>query len=78
MFARLARNARCVEEERRFCDRLALSGVRVGAGSWFKGVEREYGWARVRFSVKVEEMRTVVGMLARFMAREAAVEIGQD
>jgi len=31
--------------------------VRVGEGRGFKGVEGEFGWARIRFSLDVETLK---------------------
>jgi DNA-binding transcriptional MocR family regulator len=57
LFARLARHARNAGDEKCFFDRLAVNGgIKIGHGRFYKGVEGQFGWARIRFSVKREEM----------------------
>ncbi|KAH7112124.1 pyridoxal phosphate-dependent transferase [Dendryphion nanum] len=70
VFARLGKNVGSVVEEKAFFSRLAVQGVRVGQGRFFGGVEGEYGWGRVRFGVRVEEMSAVVERIGRFLERE--------
>jgi DNA-binding transcriptional MocR family regulator len=58
LFARLAKQARNSAEEKRVFDRLAGNGgVLVGHGRFYKGVEGQFGWARIRFSVHVDVMQ---------------------
>jgi DNA-binding transcriptional MocR family regulator len=71
LFAKLAKNARTAEDEKRFFDSLALQGVRVGAGRFYKGVELEYGWARIRFSVSKEVMATALAKIGSFLDSNA-------
>jgi histidinol-phosphate/aromatic aminotransferase/cobyric acid decarboxylase-like protein len=68
LFAKLAKHARNATAEREVFDELAVSGVRVGERSGFKGVEGEYGWARVRFSVDVETMLKALGRMEKVLA----------
>jgi DNA-binding transcriptional MocR family regulator len=58
LFARLAKQARNSAEEKKVFDRLAGNGgVLVGHGRFYKGVEGQFGWARIRFSVHVDVMQ---------------------
>jgi aspartate/methionine/tyrosine aminotransferase len=70
VFAKLARHAKTVEDEIGFFDRLAQLGVLVAPGRLFVGVEREFGWARIRFSVPVGRMNEVVEKLGLFLLLE--------
>jgi hypothetical protein len=58
LFARLVKHASNAEDEKCFFDKLATTngGVRVGHGRFYKGVEGQFGWARISFSVKREEL----------------------
>jgi len=49
-------------------DELARCGVKVCGGSGFKGVEGEFGWARIRFSVEGETMRVALGRMEKVLA----------
>jgi hypothetical protein len=64
LFARLAKHARSAADETMFFEEL---GVRVGESRGFRGVEGEYGWARVRFSVGVDGMREALGRMGRVL-----------
>jgi hypothetical protein len=55
------------EEEKEFYDRLAIHGVRVGPGRYYKGVEREFGWARIRFSAPEAVMEVALEKLSTFL-----------
>ncbi|KAF2015415.1 PLP-dependent transferase [Aaosphaeria arxii CBS 175.79] len=70
LFARLGMNVKSAVEERAYFNRLAVMGVRVGAGRFYNGVEGEFGWARVRFSVPVEVMRRAVERIGEFLVKE--------
>ena len=70
LFARLAKRARTELEEVRFYDELAKrGGVRVAQGKSFRGVERDFGWARLRFSVPVAEMEDAVRRIDDFLGK---------
>lgn len=69
VFARLAKNAKNVDEEKKFYDALALHGVNVAQGRYFRGVERSYGWARMRFSVDSEVMRSALTQMESFLSQ---------
>jgi hypothetical protein len=57
LFAKLAK-ARNGAEEKAVFERLEREGgVRVGHGRFYKGVEGQFGWARIRFSVTTHVMR---------------------
>ncbi|KAF2875213.1 pyridoxal phosphate-dependent transferase [Massariosphaeria phaeospora] len=70
LFAKLAKRAKTVEDETSFYDRLALRGVRVGPGRFYRGVESEFGWARIRFSVSTHLMNTALAKISTFLAME--------
>jgi hypothetical protein len=70
VFAKLAKNARTAKDEIAFFDRLAIKGVRVGLGHFYKGVEGDFGWARIRFSIPVDMMKKALATLATFLASE--------
>ncbi|ORX90764.1 pyridoxal phosphate-dependent transferase [Clohesyomyces aquaticus] len=73
LFARLARNARTVEEEMEFFNRLARHGVRVSPGRYYNGVDPELaqlGWARIRFSISVKDMVTAVSRISTFLTNK--------
>jgi DNA-binding transcriptional MocR family regulator len=68
LFARLAKTARNGEDEKGVFDRLALhAGVLVGHGRFYKGVEGQYGWARIRFSVTVDVMQDALERMGRVL-----------
>jgi DNA-binding transcriptional MocR family regulator len=70
LFARLAKKAVTVGDETSFYQELELrSGVKVAPGEAFKGVEKDVGWARVRFSISVEEMGEAVKKLEAFFEK---------
>jgi hypothetical protein len=72
LFAKLGMKLRSVVEEKAFFNRLAVQGVRISPGRFYSGVEREFGWARIRFSVKGEVMREAIGRIGAFLAKEEA------
>ncbi|EAT78170.2 hypothetical protein SNOG_14299, partial [Parastagonospora nodorum SN15] len=61
VFAKLAKCAKSAADEEKFYDKLAKAGVRVGEGRLYKGVEGEYGWARICFSLPVDVLQTALG-----------------
>lgn len=69
LFARLAKNAKNAADEKRILDQLALQGVQVAHGRKFKGVERSFGWARIRFSVHVDIMRSALEKMDTFLCK---------
>jgi DNA-binding transcriptional MocR family regulator len=70
LFARLAKKAVTVDDENRFYQQLELrSGVKVAPGGAFNGVEKDVGWARLRFSISVEDMREAVEKLEAFFEK---------
>jgi DNA-binding transcriptional MocR family regulator len=69
LFARLAKHAKTAEDEKGFYDRLAVHGVRVGQGRFYEGVKGEFGWARIRFSLPVEDLKRALGSIAVFLSR---------
>jgi DNA-binding transcriptional MocR family regulator len=71
LFARLAQGARSVADEKSFYDRLAIGGVRVGEGRFYRGVEGEYGWARIRFSVPVDVMHQALARIEAVLAQRS-------
>jgi hypothetical protein len=72
LFARLGMKVKSAVEEKAFFNRLASQGVRVRGGRLFNGVEWEFGWARVRFSVDGKVMQEAVQRIERFLDREEA------
>jgi aspartate/methionine/tyrosine aminotransferase len=70
VFAKLARHARNVEDEVGFFDRLAQLGVLVAPGRLFRGVETDFGWARIRFSVPVKTMNAALEKIGMFLRLE--------
>lgn len=68
LFAKLARRARTVDDEVEFYDRLALRGVLVGPGRFYKGVETDFGWARIRFSISIDVMKTALERISTFLS----------
>ncbi|KAI8935480.1 hypothetical protein NX059_008049 [Plenodomus lindquistii] len=67
LFAKLAKNAKSASDESNFYDRLAVHGVRVAQGRFHKGVEGEFGWARIRFSVSQGVMRDALERIEVFL-----------
>lgn len=72
LFAKLGMKVRSVVEEKAFFNRLSVQGVRVSPGRFYNGVEYEYGWARVRFSVSTEVMQEAIERIGRFLTKEEA------
>ncbi|KAF2686281.1 PLP-dependent transferase [Lentithecium fluviatile CBS 122367] len=70
LFAKLDRRARSAEDEVAFFKRLAKHGVVVAPGRFFKGVETDFGWARIRFSIPVEKMQEAVEKIGAFLREE--------
>lgn len=71
LFAKLAKNAKTVDDEIDFYNRLARHGVLVGPGRFYKGVETDFGWARIRFSVRADHMRSALERISTFLTVEA-------
>jgi aspartate/methionine/tyrosine aminotransferase len=70
LFARLAKKAVTVGDENSFYQELELrSGVKIASGGVFNGVEKDAGWARMRFSISVEDMGKAVGKLEAFFEK---------
>jgi hypothetical protein len=72
LFAKLGKDVKSMVEDKAFFNRLAVQGVRVSPGRLYNGVERDYGWARIRFSVPTEVMHTALERMASFLLKEAA------
>ncbi|KAF2278028.1 PLP-dependent transferase [Westerdykella ornata] len=72
VFAKLGMKVRSVVEEKAYFNRLAVQGVRISPGRFYNGVELEYGWARIRFSVSIEVMVEALKRIAAFLAKEDA------
>lgn len=70
LFAKLAKNARTAKDEMAFFDRLAFKGVRVTSGHFYKGVEGDFGWARIRFSIPLDVMEKALTTLVAFLTSE--------
>ncbi|KAF2728218.1 PLP-dependent transferase [Polyplosphaeria fusca] len=71
VFAKLAKNVKSAEEEKTFFQRLAAHGVAVSPGQFYNGVELDYGWARIRFAVSLNDMRMAIAKMSTFLAKEA-------
>lgn len=72
LFARLGMKIKSVVEEKAFYNRLATQGVKISPGRLYNGVEWEYGWARIRFSVSANEMEEAVRRILAFLEKEDA------
>ncbi|PVI04406.1 PLP-dependent transferase [Periconia macrospinosa] len=70
LFAKLAKKARSGEEEIKFCRRLAVYGLRVSPGYIYNGVEREFGWVRIRFSCSRNAMERAIEGITGFLKAE--------
>ena len=70
VFAKLAKHASCIEEEKDFYSRLEQHGVRLSPGSIYKGVDKEFGWTRIRFSVPAKKLEVALERLTAFMTNE--------
>ncbi|KAF2448986.1 PLP-dependent transferase [Karstenula rhodostoma CBS 690.94] len=70
VFARLARHAQSIEDEQDFFHRLALQGVLLGPGNVYKGVDKDFGWARIRFSIPVKVMEVALERITTFLTME--------
>ncbi|KAL5411671.1 hypothetical protein PMIN03_004711 [Paraphaeosphaeria minitans] len=70
VFAKLAKHAQSIEDEQDFFHRLALQGVLLGPGNAYKGVERDYGWARIRFSIPIKVMEVALERITTFVTIE--------
>jgi DNA-binding transcriptional MocR family regulator len=66
LWAKLARSA---AEEKSVFDALKGIEVRVGERMVAKGREGDHGWARIRFSLGVEEMREALVRMERVFAK---------
>lgn len=71
LFAKLAKGAKNATDEKTFYDKLTIGGVRVGEGRFYKGVEGEYGWARIRFSVPVDVMHKALARIEAVLAQRS-------
>lgn len=69
LFARLARKAGTEKDEERFYHELAVRGVVVARGTPFKGVDKDFGWARLRFSIPVAQMEDAVRKIELFLEK---------
>lgn len=70
LFARLAKKAVTIHDENAFFQDLELrSGIKVAPGGGFSGVEKDVGWARMRFSISVEDMEEAVEKLEDFFKK---------
>jgi gliotoxin/aspirochlorine biosynthesis aminotransferase len=72
LFAKLGMKVRSVVEEKAFFNRLAVQGVRISPGRFYHGVELEYGWARIRFSVSTDVMQAALERISHFLKKEDA------
>ncbi|KAK7179888.1 PLP-dependent transferase [Paraphaeosphaeria sporulosa] len=70
VFAKLAKHAQNIEDEQDFFHRLALQGILLGPGNVYKGVERDFGWTRVRFSIPVKVMEVALERITTFVTME--------
>ncbi|KAF2715546.1 PLP-dependent transferase [Pleomassaria siparia CBS 279.74] len=70
LFAKLAKDSKTARDETAFFDRLAMQGIRVGHGQWYRGVEGDFGWARIRFSVDVDVMMRALSVFSTFLKSE--------
>ncbi|KAF1970817.1 PLP-dependent transferase [Bimuria novae-zelandiae CBS 107.79] len=70
LFAKLAKHAQSIEDEQEFYARLAQQGVRTSPGTLYKGVDKEFGWTRIRFSIPVKTMEVALERIEAFMAME--------
>lgn len=70
IFAKLAKYAQSAEDEADFYGRLTEHGVRIQPGSIYKGVDKEFGWARIRFSTSLKVMEAALERLATFITME--------
>jgi bifunctional pyridoxal-dependent enzyme with beta-cystathionase and maltose regulon repressor activities len=57
------------DEEKRFYDSLAVSGVKVGQGRFYGGAKGDFGWARIRFSLPAKEMERAVERIETFLSQ---------
>jgi hypothetical protein len=48
---------------------LAARGVKVAYGRGHRGVENDFGWCEIKFSVKVEVMLDAVQRIERFLEK---------
>jgi len=58
VFARLAKNAKNWDDEASVAKQLLDSGVMVGPGKGFGGIDGEVGWFRLSFSIPQEKLKT--------------------
>jgi aspartate/methionine/tyrosine aminotransferase len=72
LFARLGMKIKSVVEEKAFYNRLTTQGVKISPGRLYNGVEWEYGWARIRFSVSTDVMEEAVRRILAFLEKEDA------
>jgi DNA-binding transcriptional MocR family regulator len=63
LWARMAKKARSAGDEQVFFKELSTCGVKVGEGRFYKGVEGDYGWARIRFSIEQGLMTEALGKM---------------
>lgn len=72
LFARLGMKIKSAVEEKAFFNRLSTQGVKVSPGRLYNGVEWEYGWARIRFSVSTNIMDEALRGILAFLEKEDA------
>jgi histidinol-phosphate/aromatic aminotransferase/cobyric acid decarboxylase-like protein len=69
VLAKLTKEARTEEDERRFYEELAKRGVRVAYGTEHRGVQNDFGWCRIRYGVSVEVVSRAVQIIERFLEK---------
>jgi DNA-binding transcriptional MocR family regulator len=70
VFAKLAKHAQSIEEEQDFFTRLAQQGIYLGPGNMFNGVDKDFGWARIRFSIPAKVMEVALERITAFLVME--------
>ncbi|KAI9647502.1 hypothetical protein NHQ30_003887 [Ciborinia camelliae] len=70
IFAKLARQAKSLEEADGVFAQLAKNGVLVSPGNLYNGIPGELGWARVTFSVSVEMIEEAIVRMERVFGKE--------
>jgi DNA-binding transcriptional MocR family regulator len=69
LWAKMAKKAQSVGDEQVFFEELGSCGVKVGEGRFYKGVEGDYGWARIRFSMNEGLMTEALGKMDGVLMR---------
>ncbi|UPX15483.1 uncharacterized protein EKO05_0005929 [Ascochyta rabiei] len=70
LFAKLTNDLSTLEEEKSYFDRLTAAGLKVSPGRLYRGVDGEFGWARIRFCIAEDVMTKTIASFGQIWERE--------